>query len=219
MLRVRSCLLLAAISLVAGSIATPARALITFPPNQLPNPSFDDGIEHWLGGFSVATWTPGVDVDEDPNSGSVQIQVVGEAGAVRGVYSCVPITGGETHIYGAKYFIPSGQVPSGQVRLTLNFYDDPDCIGYLDGDVMQASTHDLDAVGAWTSVAEVVDAPVNADSATLNIAGWKLVGQENQPNYVIYFDDAALLPEADGVIAACATLLLLRRARRSTRTP
>jgi hypothetical protein len=36
---------------------------------------------------------------------------------------------------------------------------------------------------------------------------------------VIYFDDAALLPEADGVLAACATLLLLRRARRSTPTP
>jgi hypothetical protein len=148
MVRVRSRLLLAAIPLVAWSIATPARALITFPPNQLPNPSFDDGIDDWLGGFSVASWAPGVDVDGDPSSGSVQIQVDGEAGAVRGVYSCVPIFGGETHIYGAKYYIPSGQVPSGEAHLVVTFYDDPECSGYLDGDVMQSNTHDLDAVGA-----------------------------------------------------------------------
>jgi hypothetical protein len=73
---------------------------------------------------------------------------------------------------------------------------------------------DHGVVAAWTSLVATATPPVNSDSASLILSGWKLAGQENQPEFVIYFDDASLLPEpgfALGACAAFATLWLRRR--------
>ena len=206
------------------TVLAPSVGHALIPPlaTRTSNPHFEDGIGGWsdaTGGY--ATWEPDFDAADDPQSGSVRIEVPGEAGAVRELRDCVRIVGGETYIFGAQYFIPAGQVPSGQVRVLLNWYDGPNCDGYLDGEPVDDPT---DVVGDWAATAVAVVSPINADSADLEIAGWKLIGQENQPNFAVYFDNAIILPEPAGALAtaaALATLVVLTRsgARECRRAP
>jgi hypothetical protein len=206
--------LLAAVAIVA---AVAAEALIELPPNRLTNPHFDDTVVAWTGGGQQVTWAAGVDADGDPQSGAMRIAVNGEAGAVRGASTCVRITGGEGHVFGASYLIPVGQIPSGEVITIVSWYDDRDCVQLMDADAIP-STQDHGVVGTWTQLLLAATPPVNADSARLELEGWKLVGQEEQPDLIVYFDDALLLPEADGASVAATALAAIALRRRTRRT-
>jgi hypothetical protein len=197
--------------LIACCAASSSEALILLS-NRLPNPHFDTDIDGWTGD-PEASWAGGFDVDNDPSSGSLRIQVPGEAGAVREARACVPIAGGEFHVFGSRYFIPPGQVPSGEARVIVQWYDEPGCVGFMQTDGV-GYDQDHGVIGAWTNLVDNATPPVNADSASLALSGWKLVGQENQPDFVIYFDAASLLPEPGGALGATAAIaaLALRRA-------
>jgi hypothetical protein len=209
------------LALLLSSLVAVSSDAIVFLPNLAPNPDFDAGIDGWSGGGSQVTWASDFDVAGEPNSGSLKIQVDGEVGAVRGVQACIPIVGGELYVFGGRYFIPSGQIPSGQASVIVQWYDDPHCVGYM-ASAAVPSNQDHGVIDAWTNLVSTDTPPVNADSALLTLGGWKLVGQENQPDFVVYFDEVSLLPEPTDSLAASAafaTLWVMRRAlggRRAT---
>jgi hypothetical protein len=183
-------------------VGAPGHALIS-SPNILPNHDFDADLAGWtIGG---ATWDPDVDRSNADDSGSARVAVPGEVGSIAELSTCVRIVGGESYVFGTRYFIPTGQVPSGEARVIVSWYDDPDCTDYMEGDSVPY-TQDHGVVGAWTTLTEVATPNVNADSARLSLAGWKLVGQENQPDLIAYFDGALLLPEPGAAVAMSAAL-------------
>ncbi len=206
--------------LVGALVAAPAGALIAFQ-NRLSNPDFDQGIVGWSPSSHV-TWASDVDADDAASSGALRIAVDGEVGAVQNTAACLRIVGGEQYAFGGFYFIPPGQVPSGEATIIADWYDQPDCTGYMDSDGIPSS-QDHGVVGEWMSLAGNGTPPANADSLRLVLGGWKLVGQENQPDFVIYFDSAVVVPEAAGALAASAAvgaLVMLRpRSAGSRRAP
>jgi hypothetical protein len=73
-------------------------------------------------------------------------------------------SGFDDHIGGcASYFIPSGQVPSGEAIVMAQWYDEDDCIDDIGASTIPSS-QDHGVVGAWTTLVISATPLVNADS-------------------------------------------------------
>lgn len=79
--------------------------------NILDNPDFDTGIDPWSPVSNAQiSWEPKIDMDSDPNSGSMLIvQVQGATNAALVLSECFPIEGGSEYTFGGRFFIDGTQ--------------------------------------------------------------------------------------------------------------
>lgn len=198
-------------ALAALLAVAPARA-----QNLIPNPSFPDlamllGWDHQ----GVSTWSD-IDAAEVANSGSVRVVRTSNAG-LGPDSDCVPVEGDMRYRLAASaLWLDAESSADGDVQVRVEFHQGTACGSFASSRGTGLRTIEPDA---WQRVEAFVNSPANAESALVNLWGWRAGGSGT---FVAYFDDVELVtvPEAGGGLAsaaAAASLAGCARARRRTR--
>lgn len=154
-----------------------------------------------------------LDVDDDPNSGSVAITNAGGGQTSVFISQCIPVVGGEIYTYGASH-LSSGENATGRADVGILYYDAADCP--QSGPLTFATTSGL-ATEVWSDLQGSLEAPANALSASLSLIAFKTGGTASDP-WVVNFDDASVtLPEPGTASAGAAVLAALALQRRRVR--
>ncbi len=115
------------------ALAVVVSAAFAWGQNLVSNPNFDTDVAGWL---PVATadimWYP-LDADGNPASGSALVTNLSTtAGDSTGARQCIEdITGGEVHSVAAEILVPGGQSQTGRANLLIQWYELPNCSGFL----------------------------------------------------------------------------------------
>jgi hypothetical protein len=162
--------------------------------NYLTNSGFDIDLAGWqLSGAVVPEWAD-FDVLADPNSGSALIKNV-EAGAASDVevlHQCVAEGPGQ-YVWGAWFYIPSGQAATGSAVVRYRYYaNTADCSGGING----AGGHQTS--GPFDQWLHLQGNPINAAAGGLAGSVEFIVAirkTEAAGEFRAYVDDALLFKE------------------------
>lgn len=99
--------------------------------NILGNPDFDTDIDHWTPTSDAQiSWESEIDIDSDPNSGSMLIIQVQDDTDFAGVLSdCFLIEGGYEYSFGGRFYIDGTQPGDPGIVITANSYSSANCEG------------------------------------------------------------------------------------------
>jgi hypothetical protein len=195
--------------------------------NLLPNGSFDVDVAGWQTFNSVPDgrvdlyYEPGEDRVNPALSGAGRVENTSVApfstiGSFPIPSVCFPVVADAGYELGGSVRFPASQATTGEARLMVFAYGDPDCqmasVGGASTSSVPESTVD------WTDLSAPFMTPADAQAARVWLI---LTKNEAGGTLVAYFDDVFLAPEPGGnlgIAAAFATLAALH-ARRSRRRP
>jgi len=109
----------------------PATVALGQNGNILNNPDFDTDIDHWTPlSDAQISWESEIDVDSDPNSGSMLITQVQDDADFAGVLSdCFLIEGGYEYSFGGRFYVDGTQPGDPRIVITANSYSSANCEG------------------------------------------------------------------------------------------
>jgi hypothetical protein len=155
-------------------IATTIFALALLAPaaqaqNLVPNATFDTDLSNWQ--VFGAEWDP-EDSEGTAGSGSVRITNTSDEPDVStiGLTVCVPANEGTTYQVGFDGLIPTGQVPTGEARMTVVWFEDAGCEfeeGIASFDIATTQT------GVWQQMRNELEAPIRTQSALIHLGSYR----------------------------------------------
>lgn len=142
--------------------------------NLIANPDFDADLGGWTvsnNSFVQTVWQS-EDARGSASSGSISITNTSASDDSRGGASqCIPVIAGADYRIRGEVQIPAGQPTSGNATVTLFWAPEPDCNGFISG---QVGIRQNDR-GAWTILQDIVTAPPGAASVRISLTVFKTV--------------------------------------------
>jgi len=152
------------------------------------NGTFDVDVSDWTPAVDATIeWSP-MNADFEPDSGSALVTNTASYSTTMGARQCADLLEADReYLLRSMIFIPSGQVETGSVYVSIRLFDQPNCQGtVLFADISsQVYTTTADQ---WLESRLVVEAPANAQSA---LAWLSITKNEGANSLGAHFDNVS----------------------------
>ncbi|GJM07728.1 MAG: hypothetical protein DHS20C11_00040 [Lysobacteraceae bacterium] len=144
--------------------AVPKASAANLVQNPIFDVSYDDWSESGTGFGFTRQWHP-LDANDDPASGSFQMELEPTTGSVflSGLFQSVPIEELTDYTFGADILMPESQSSAHKAQVFMTTFEDPQCFGSHQGLVV--ATGFVSQQGEWETVATDLETPESAQCA------------------------------------------------------